>query len=58
MVKTNNVVNVSLKFQMLMSEILQYMYFFLLKNVRNFCIAKASLIFSLAVFEENVEVLS
>ena len=40
---TTSLVNVSLKFQMLISEICQY---FLLKNVRSFCSAKASLIFS------------
>ena len=40
---TMSLVNVSLKFQMLISQICQY---FLLKNVRSFCNAKASLIFS------------
>ena len=40
---TTSLVNVSLKFQTLISEICQY---FLLKNERSFCIAKASLIFS------------
>ena len=40
---TTALVNVSLKFQMLISQIRQY---FLLKNVRSFCSAKASLIFS------------
>ena len=40
---TMSLVNVSLKFQMLVSQICQY---FLLKNVRSFCTAKASLIFS------------
>ena len=40
---TMSLVNVSLKFQMLISNIRQY---FLLKNVRSFCSAKASLIFS------------
>ena len=39
---TMSLVNVSLKFQTLISEIIQY---FLLKNVRSFCSAKASLIF-------------
>ena len=43
MFKTNNVVNVLLKFQMLTAEIRQH---FLLKNVRYFSSAKASLIFS------------
>ena len=46
--KTNNLttslINVSLKFQTLISEICQY---FLLKKVKSFCIAKASLIFSI-----------
>ena len=40
---TTSLVNVSLNFQKLMSQICQY---FLLKNVRSFCSAKASLIFS------------
>ena len=40
---TMSLVNVSLKFQMLISQIHQY---FLLKNVRSFCSAKASLIFA------------
>ena len=40
---TTSLVNVSLKFQMLTSEICQY---FLLKNVKSFCNAKAFLIFS------------
>ena len=40
---TTSLVNVSLKFQVLISEILHY---FLLKNVWSFCVAKASLIFS------------
>ena len=40
---TTSLVNVSLKFQTLISEICQY---FLLKNQRSFCSAKASLIFS------------
>ena len=40
---TMSLVNVSLKFQTLISNICQY---FLLKNVRSFCSAKASLIFS------------
>ena len=40
---TMSLVNVSLKFQTLISEICHY---FLLKNVRSFCTAKASLIFS------------
>ena len=51
---TTSLVNVSLKFQMLISEIHQY---FLLKNVRSFCSAKASLIFStknISVFGYNV----
>ena len=38
---TTSLVNVSLKFQTLISQILQY---FLLKNVRSFCIAKVSLL--------------
>ena len=41
---TNHHLNVSLKFQTLISEIRQY---FLLKNVRSFCSAKASLTFSI-----------
>ena len=41
--KTKNIVNFSLKFQRAIPEICQY---FLLKNVRSFCSAKASLIFS------------
>ena len=40
---TTSLSNVSLKFQTLISNICQY---FLLKNVRSLCIAKASLIFS------------
>ena len=40
---TTSLVNVSLKFQTLITEIGQY---FLLKKVRGFCIAKASLTFS------------
>ena len=40
---TTSLVNEPLKFQTLISQIRQY---FLLKNVRSFCIAKASLIFS------------
>ena len=40
---TTSLVNVSLKFQTLISNICQY---FLLQNVRSFCSAKASLIFS------------
>ena len=40
---TVSLVNVSLKFQTLISNICQY---FLLKNVRSFCSAKASLIFA------------
>ena len=40
---TTSLVNVSLKFQTLISEIRHY---FLLKNVRSFCIAKVSLTFS------------
>ena len=41
--KTNDVVNILLNFETLISQICQY---FLLKNVRSFCSAKASLIFS------------
>ena len=41
---TTLLVNVLLKFQTLISQICQY---FLLKNVRSFCIAKASLTFSI-----------
>ena len=51
---TTSLVNVMLKFQMLVSEICQY---FLLKNVRSFCSAKASLIFStknISVFHYKV----
>ena len=40
---TTSLVNVSLKFQMLIAEIGQH---FLLKKVRSFCNAKASLTFS------------
>ena len=40
---TTSLVNVSLKFQILIFQICQYD---LLENVRSFCIAKASLIFS------------
>ena len=40
---TTSLVNVSLKFQMLISQICQY--FLLKKNMRSFCTAKASLIF-------------
>ena len=40
---TTSLVNEKLKFQTLISQICQY---FLLKNVRSFCSAKASLIFS------------
>ena len=40
---TTSLVNVSLKFQTLISEIRQY---FLLKNMRSFCDAKAFLIFN------------
>ena len=40
---TTSLVNVTLKFQMLISQIFQY--FLLKKNVRIFCTAKASLIF-------------
>ena len=40
---TTSLVNVSLKFQKLISQIHQY---FLLKKLRSFCSAKASLIFS------------
>ena len=48
------VVNVSLKFQTLISEICHY---FLLKHMRSFCRAKASLIFStknISVFGNKV----
>ena len=41
---TTSLVNVSLKFQTLISEIWQY--FLLKKNVKSFCSAKAFLIFS------------
>ena len=41
---TTSLVNVSLKFQTLISRICQY--FLLKKNVKSFCTAKASLIFS------------
>ena len=47
---TTSLVNVSLNFQKLISQICQY---FLLKKVRSFCIAKASLIF----FNKNFSVL-
>ena len=46
---TTSLVNVSLKFQTLISDIRQY---FLLKDVRRFCSAKASLIF----FNNNIGV--
>ena len=41
---TTSLVNVSLNFQKIISQICQY--FLLKKNVRRFCSAKASLIFS------------
>ena len=44
---TTSLVNGSLKFQMLISDIRQY---FLSKNVRSFCNAKATLIFSIENF--------
>ena len=40
---TTSLVNISLKFQMFISKICQYFYW---KNMRSFCIAKASLIFA------------
>ena len=51
---TTSLVNVSLKFQMLISEICQY---FCWKNVRSFCTAKASLFFTtknISVFGNKV----
>ena len=51
---TTSLVNVSLKFQFLISEIYQY---FRWKNVRSFCSAKASFIFStknISVFGHKV----
>ena len=46
---TTSLVNVSLKFQMLISQICQY---FCRKNVRRFCSAKASLI----LFDKHITV--
>ena len=49
---TTLVVKVSLKFQMLISNIHQYF----LKNVRSYCSAKASLIKLLTFFQQKISV--
>ena len=50
---TMSLVNVSLKFQILISQICQY---FCGKNVRSFCSAKASLIELLSFFQQKISV--